>query len=132
MALTSRQAEKIANDVLSANDEILAISIMDTRGNILAAKSKESFKQAFGVTRNGDKYGGTLAVAALSVANEVKGVFGEAQAIIAIYENCKMMLLPIPAYQILVGFVLHYSAKAEDYSIVYKIERLVADAVKSQ
>ncbi len=40
---------------LFANEEILAISIMDIRGNILAAKSKESFKQAFGVTRNGDR-----------------------------------------------------------------------------
>jgi hypothetical protein len=56
----------------------------------------------------------------------------EAQAIIAIYENCKMMLLSIPAYQILVGFVLHSSVKPEDYNIGNKIERLVADAIKSQ
>jgi hypothetical protein len=132
MAFIPRQAEKIANDVLSASDETLAVSIMDMWGNILAAKSKESFTQAFGVTRDGDKYGGSLAVAALAVANEVKDVVGgEAKAIIAIYGKCKMMLLPIPAYQILIGFVLHRSVNAEDYNIANKIERLVADAIKS-
>jgi hypothetical protein len=131
MALISRQAEQIVNDVLSATDEILAISIMDMRGNILAAKSKDSFKQAFGVTRDGEKYGGSLAIASLSLANEVRDVFGEAQAIIAIYENCKMMLLPIPAYQILVGFVFQGSVNVEGYNIDNKIERLLADTIES-
>ncbi len=132
MALTSSQVQKIADDVLSASDEILAISIMHTSGKILAAKSKESFKQAFGATRDGDKYGGSLAISSLSLANEVKGVFGEVQAIIAIYENCKMMLLPIPAYQILLGFVLHRSVNAEGYNIANKIKRLLAETVKPQ
>jgi hypothetical protein len=131
MAVNSSVAQRIAYDILSTNDEILAISIMDMRGNILAAISKESFKQAFGVTRDEDKYGGTLAVAALAVANEIKDVVGEAQAIITIYKNCKMMLLPIPSHEILVGFVLQLSANAEDYNIANKIERLLADTIES-
>ena len=72
MAVISRVAQRIAYDILSINDEILSVSIMDTNGNILAATSKDSFKEGFGVTRNGDKYSGTLAVAALAVANEIK------------------------------------------------------------
>jgi hypothetical protein len=124
--ITSSAAERISDEILSTNDEIPAISIMDMRGNILAAKSKESFKKAFGVTRYGDKYGGTLAVAALAVANEVKDVFGEAQAIITIHKNCKLMLLPVPSYEILLGLVLQRSVNAEDYNIVSKIERLLA------
>ena len=132
MALNSSVAQRVSDDILSANDEILAISIMDMRGNILAAISKESFKeQAFGVARDGDKYGGTLAVAALAVANEIKDVVGEAQAIIAIYKNCKMMLLTIPSHEILVGFVLQLSVNAEDYNIAHKIETLLADAIES-
>ena len=127
VALTPRQAEQIAYDILSTNDEVLAISIMDTRGNILAAISKDSFKEAFRVTRDGDKYGGTLAVAALAVANELKDTFGEAQAIIATYKDCKMMLLPIPSHEILIGFVLERSAVPEDYSLAYKIEKLLAE-----
>jgi hypothetical protein len=131
VTITSNAAERISYDILSKNDEMLAISIMDMRGNILAAKSKEYYKETFGVTGEGEKYGGTLAVAALAVANELKDIVGEAQALITIYKNCKMMLLPIPSYEILVGFVLQRSADAEDYNIANKIERLLADAVKS-
>jgi hypothetical protein len=127
MAVTSSAAERIANDILSTNDEILAISIIDKKGNILAAKSKEAFKKAFRVTVDGDKYGATLAIGILSLVNEVKEFVGEAQAIITIHKNCKLMLLPIPSYQILVGLVLQ-----RDYNIADKIERLLADTVKSQ
>jgi hypothetical protein len=131
VAINSTVAQRIAHDILSMNQEILSISIMDTKGNILAAISKDSFKEAFGVTRDGDKYGGTLAVAALAVANEIKDVFKEAQAIISIYENCKMMLLPIPSYEILVGFVLQRSVNAEGYDFANKIESLLVDAIDS-
>jgi hypothetical protein len=130
--ITPNVAERIAHDILSTNDEIMAISIMDTRGNILTSISKDSFKETFGLTRNGGKYGGTLAVAALAVANEVKDIVGEAQALITIYKNCKMMLLPIPSYEILIGFVLQHSANAEGYNISNKIERLLVDTIKSQ
>jgi hypothetical protein len=129
--INSSAAERISDDILSTNDEILSISIMDVRGNILAARSKEYFRQVFGVTRNGDKYGGTLAVAALAVANEVKDIVGEAQALITTYKDCKMMLLPIPSYEILIGLVLQRSVNAEDYNIAHKIERLLADTIKS-
>jgi hypothetical protein len=131
VAINSTVAQRIAHDILSMNQEILSISIMDTKGNILAATSKDSFKEAFGVTRDGDKYGGTLAVAALAVANEVKDTFKEAQAIISIHENCKLMLLPIPSYEILVGFVLQRSVNAEGYDFANKIERLLVDAIDS-
>ena len=131
MIINSTVAQRIAYDILSMNDEILSVSIMDTNGNILAATSKDSFKEAFGVTRDGDKYGGTLAVAALAVANEVKDVFKEAQAIISIHENCKLMLLPIPSHEILIGFVLQRSVNAEGYDFANKIERLLVDAIDS-
>jgi hypothetical protein len=131
MAIPSSIAQRIAYDILSTNDEILAISIMDMRGNSLAAKSKESFKEAFGVTREGDKYGGSLAVAALAVANELKDFAGEAQVLITVYEKCKMMLLSMPSREILVGFVLQRSGNAEDYNIANKIEILLADAIES-
>jgi hypothetical protein len=126
--VTSSTAKRIVDKILSTNDEILAVSIIGEKGgNILASKSKESFKEAFGVTRDGDKYGGTLAVAALAVANEVKDIAGEAQALITIYKKCKMMLLPVPSYEILIGLVLERSVNAEDHSIVDNIERLLLE-----
>jgi hypothetical protein len=125
MAVTSGDAETISDDILSSNDEILGISIMDMRGNILAANSKESFKEAFAISRDRAKYGGTLAVAALAVANETRNIFGAAKAIITIHENCKLMLVPVPTHQLLVGLVLQRSVNAED-KLANKVERLVA------
>jgi hypothetical protein len=125
MAVTSGDAETISDDILSSNDEILGISIMDMRGNILAANSKESFKEAFAVSRDRAKYGGTLAVAALAVVNETRNIFGATKAIITIHEKCKLMLVPVPAHQLLIGLVLQRSVNTED-KIANKVERLVA------
>src|SRR5919201_5919867 len=125
VTISSGVAEKVSDDILSSNEEILAISIMDISGNVLAAKSKESFKQAFRATGEGDKYGGTLAVAALAVANETRNIFGASKAIITIHENCKLMLIPVPSYKLLVGLVLQRSVSTED-KIANKIERLMA------
>jgi hypothetical protein len=125
VVVTSSAAERIADDILSTNDEILAISVIDKKGNVLAGKSKESFDKAFRLNVDGDKYGATLAVGILSLVNEVKDTFGEAQAIITIHKNCKLMLLPVPSYEILVGLVLQ-----RDYNIVSKIERLLANTAK--
>ena len=69
------------------------VSIIERNGNILAAKSKPSFKQTFGVVQDGERYGGSLAVATLSLVNEVKGIFGEAQTIITIYNSFSNLVL---------------------------------------
>jgi hypothetical protein len=61
MAATSSEAEKIADGILSSNDKILAVSIIDKkREDVLSAKSRQSFKEAFGVTSDGVGYGGQL------------------------------------------------------------------------
>ena len=130
MAATSSEAEKIVDGILTSDDKILAVSIIDKkRGNILAAKSRQSFKDGFQVTSDGDKYGGTLAIATLSVVNEVKDIFGEPQAIITIHKDCKLMLLSMPSHDILVGLVVQRSVDAYDDNIANKIERLVADTL---
>jgi hypothetical protein len=81
------------------------------------------------VTSDGDRYGGTLAIATLSVVNEVKDIFGEPQAIITIHKDCKLMLLSMPSHDILVGLVVQRSVDAYDDNIANKIERLVADTL---
>jgi hypothetical protein len=45
---------------------------MDRKRNILEAKSKQSFKETFGLVLDGEKYAGILAIATLSLVNEVK------------------------------------------------------------
>jgi hypothetical protein len=131
--ITSTTAERIADEVLSTYDgKILSISIIDAKGggeNFLATKSTESFSKEFGVLQEGQKYGGSLAIAALSIANEVREVAGETIALTTTYEKCKMMLIPIPSYEILVGLVLKRGAvvTADEDELVNYIERLVAD-----
>jgi hypothetical protein len=129
MAVTSSDAERIAGEVLSIHDEILRISIMDKKGNILAANSKESFKEAFGAAEDREKYAATLAIGILTLVNELKDMFGGAKAIITVHENCKLMLLPLPSFQLLVGLVFQSGVNAEDHKIVSEIEILVADAL---
>jgi hypothetical protein len=125
MLLDNPATQRISDNILSLYDWILAVSIMDMRGNILAAKSKQSFKDTFGVIRDGEESGGTLAFTILSLVNQVSDVFGDVQAIITIHKNCKLMLLPMPSYEILVGLVIHSSANAEDGEIAKNIEALL-------
>ena len=131
--ITSTTAERIADEVLSNYDgQILSISIIDEKGggeNFLTTKSTESFSKEFGVLQEGQKYGGSLAIAALSIANEVREVAGETIALTTTYEKCKMMLIPIPSYEILVGLVLKRGvvATADEDELTDYIESLVAD-----
>jgi hypothetical protein len=134
MVSVPSKAEKIVDSILSSNEKILLVSIRGWRGNILAAKSRDSFRERFvGVSRLiGTTYSGSLTVATLSLVNEVKDVFGEAQAIITIYEDCKMMLLPVPSFEIIVGLALELSVVTEDYSLAKEIKRILAETIKSQ
>ena len=51
------------------------------------------------------------------------------RAIITVHKNCKLMLLSISSYQILVGLVSERSPDAEDHDIANKIERMLADVL---
>ena len=130
--IAPNRTEKIADEILSLNDKILSVSIRDWSGNGLAVKSTDAFRQRFRANRLvGSKYTGSLAVAALGVVNEVADVFGKAQAIITLHEDCKLMLLPMPSYQILIGLVFERLAVIEDYSLANKIERILVEAIEA-
>jgi hypothetical protein len=66
----------------------------------------EAFKQIFGIDRAADGYGGALYIVTLSVVNQIKDTFRETQAIITVHKNCKLMLLTLPLYDLLIGLVL--------------------------
>jgi hypothetical protein len=125
-------AERIVDDILSSNEEILSAGVIDKSGNIIANKSSESFERRFSGVGNleRNRYSGTLAVAALSVATEVKDSFGEPKALINIYRDCKLMLLPMPSYDILIGLALESSVNSENPTFVRQIERLVTHAIE--
>jgi hypothetical protein len=91
MTLTFSEAERIVDNILSTNEQILSAGVIHKSGDIIANKSREAFTKRFAQVGNleGDRYSGTLAIAALSVANEVKDAFGKPQAIITLYKDCK-------------------------------------------
>ena len=90
-AVTSAAAERIVNRILYAFKDggILGVAVIDRKGNILSAKSVESFKETFRIARVEEDYGGALAIATLSVVNQIKDIFGEPQSIITVHKNCK-------------------------------------------
>jgi hypothetical protein len=124
-------AERVVDDILSSNEEILSAGVIDKSGNIIANKSNESFEKRFSGVSNleRNRYSGTLAVAALSVATEVKDIFGEPKALITIYRDCKLMLLPMPSYSTLIGLALESAANSENLAFASQIERLVTHAI---
>jgi hypothetical protein len=126
MSINQTDAKAILDKVLSIDTRVWAASIIESNVNILAAKSKPSFKETFGVIQDGERYGGSLAAATLSVVNEVKGIFGEAQIIITIYNNCKLMLLNKSSYEILIGLALEHSFNCEDDLFIEKIKQLIS------
>jgi hypothetical protein len=62
---------------------------------------------------------------------ELKGIFGEVQTIIAIYNNCKLMLIDISPHDILVGLALQRSFDCEDDNFVEKIKQLITAKVEA-
>jgi hypothetical protein len=131
MTVSTGDAERIVDDILSSNEKILSVGVIDSRGNIIDNKSREPFRKRFEVrTLEHNRYSGTLAVAALSIATEVKDSFGEPKAIITIYRDCKLMLLPMPSYEIIIGLALESSVNADNPTFARQMERFVARILK--
>jgi hypothetical protein len=55
MSVNKTSIQRIPDDILSSNDAILAVSLIDMEGNILAAKSTDFLKDRFGVRIDGEK-----------------------------------------------------------------------------
>lgn len=125
--VSSTAAARIAEEVLSSNDRILLISIRDQTGKILAVKFRESFGKTFRLTDLVDNnLGGTLAVTVLGVVNEVRDVFGQAEAIITVHRGCRLILLPILSHQLLVGLAVERGVETYDDEIARYTKGLVA------
>jgi len=128
--VSSDAAVRIAYQILSSNDQILLISIRDQTGKILAVKFRESFGKTFRLSELVDNnLGGTLAVAVLGVVNEMREVFGRAEAIITVHRGCKLILLPLLSYQLLVGLAIERGIETDDDKVARYIEGLLVDAI---
>jgi len=133
ITVNASDAQRIVRDILSSNNKILSVAVIDKAGQIIAGDSNASFKRRFelGNLDGRSSYGGALAVATLSVVNEAKAAFGEPEAIITIHKGCTLMLVSMLSYDTLVGLVLERSANVHYDKLINKIGRLVAHDLKS-
>ncbi len=130
--ITSDIAERIVDRILSScGVEVQAITIIEIReANTLVFKAKGSFEKVVSeVFREGPKYFGPVVIAYLSIANEVRELFGRTKYIITMFDKYKTMLLPLPKYGIVVGVALEHWVDVDDSKLANNIEKLVADNV---
>lgn len=119
----SLNVQRISDDILSLDDGILSVSIMDARtGTTLAVSSKTSFRNQYKITESERKNSGAWAIVILGLVREVRNTFGDTKAIISVHKKCKLIL--IPSHLLLIGLVVQRSTNAEDY-IVNKIETML-------
>ena len=82
---------------------------MDRKRNILEAKSKQSFKETFGLVLDGEKYAGILAIATLSLVNEVKDIVGSPPTILTTKILCFINIFLIIRCNLMqLGCRVHY------------------------
>jgi hypothetical protein len=74
MTPNTSEAQRMVRDILSFNDEILTVAVIDRGGQIIAGDSRASFKERFelSILDGRSSYGGTLAIATLGVAMKQK------------------------------------------------------------
>lgn len=125
MISVSLSVQRISDDILSLDDAILSVSIIDARtGSTLAVSSKTSFKNQFEITDSERKNSGTWAIVILGLVREVRNTFGDTKAIISVHKKCKLIL--IPSHLLLIGLVVQRSTNAEDY-IANKVETMLTN-----
>jgi hypothetical protein len=122
----SNNLSKISKQILSIDDTIDAVSVMDMQGNTLSSTSKESFYTTkYDVTQDIHDIAGDFAIVILGMVQRMDKSFGSTEAVISFHKKCKLMLVPIPSHQILIGLVIYRSSN-EEY-IITKIRTLLED-----
>jgi hypothetical protein len=122
----SNNLSKISKQILSIDDTIDAVSIMDMQGNTLSSTSKESFYTTkYDITQDIHDIAGDFAIVILGMVQRMDTSFGSTEAVVSFHKKCKLMLVPIPSHQILIGLVIYRSSN-EEY-IITKIRTLLED-----
>ena len=117
---------KISKQILSIDDTIDAVSIMDMQGNTLSSTSKEPFYTTkYHVSNEINDIAGDFAIVILGMVQRMDKSFGITEAVVSFHKKCKLMLVPIPSHQILIGLVIYRSSN-EEY-IITKLLALLKD-----
>jgi hypothetical protein len=115
---------KMTKDILSIDDAIEAVSIMNMKGNTLASASKESlYSTKYQITKEIKNMAGDWAIVILGMTQRMDQSFGSTEAIVSLHKKSKLILVPISSHQVLIGLVVYRSSN-EEY-IIAKIRTLL-------
>lgn len=115
---------QMAEDILSIDDSIDAVSIMDMKGNTLASASKESlYGTKYQISKDIKDMGGDWAIVVLGMTQRMDQSFGSTEAIVSLHKKSKLIVVPISSHRLLIGLVVFRSSN-EEY-IINKIRTLL-------
>jgi hypothetical protein len=115
---------KMTKDILSMDHAIDAVSIMDMRGNTLSSASKDSlYSTKYQITKDIKNMAGSWAIVVLGMTQRMDQSFGSTEAIVSLHKKSKLVLVPVPSHQVLIGLVVYRSSN-EEY-IIEKIRTLL-------
>jgi hypothetical protein len=107
-----QQEQSTSDFILSLDDNILAVSLMDADFNIVEAASNGSFNDRFAVPGKMQKGSSAWAAIMFGIAELVDDTFGRTRSLAVDHDFAKLMLVHVPAKGF-VGLVLNRSANAD-------------------
>lgn len=89
--ILSNSFSKMAKDILSIDDAIDAVSIMDTKGNTLSSASKEShYSTKYQITKDIKNMAGSWAIVILGMTQRMDQSFGSTEAIVSLHKKVQV------------------------------------------
>lgn len=98
--------------LLSEDDNILAICLMDSTFNIIETASRQFFERKFAISDKLQKSASAFAATMFGMSQMIDETFGETKSILVDHGSAKTILLRIPERGF-VGMVLNTSANAD-------------------
>ena len=102
------------SDILGMDESILSSAIVDNQGRTLASKTKFGAKDIFASEKRGFKDDfGVWTRAVIQMVKPFDAEFGNCNSIVALYDDVKVMIMPVPSARIHFVVVCLRSANAE-------------------
>lgn len=98
--------------LLSIDENILAVCLMDSNFRVLEAASKQAFDKKFKISDRLKKSSGDYAAMIFATAQLSEETFGKVECVVVDYDMAKTMLLPIQGRGY-VGMVVNSSTSTE-------------------
>lgn len=108
-----RLAERVAKDLVDCDSSILSLIAVDGVGRVLHVSRSSRLPSEERVDPQLVQVFGTIARVILGAANNAAQIMGGTEAVIGVYKRQKVLLVNLPAHEMLLAVRLVRSANAE-------------------